>query len=145
MNLTTKFSAIFNLFLIPLLATTLLFAGCNKDKDKVSEIKGMDFGEKITNLSELTSISSIVKLPKNFEGKKVTVKGIIASVCPSSGCNLFLGDGADQIKVDLKENGFNVPPGQNAGHIAFVSGTVRVNGDQFKIVGTGVKILEKND
>jgi len=101
------------------------------------------YGASVLDSAELTSIRTILDDPSAHDGQQVTVKGIIAAVCPSSGCFLRLGEGASQIFVDLQESGFTVPPGKNLGHLAFVSGVVRSGKDEVKIAGTGVRIMEK--
>jgi hypothetical protein len=101
-----------------------------------------DYGS-IKDVSSLTSISKIVADPAAYDGKTVTVKGVIATVCPHSGCFLRLGEGTAQIYVDLEKSGFTVPPGKNVGHVAYVTGTVMAGGAEVKINGTGVRIVEK--
>jgi hypothetical protein len=101
-----------------------------------------DYGS-IAEVSGLTPIGKIVADPNAFDGQTVTVKGVIATVCPHSGCFLRLGEGTVQIYVDLEKSGFNVPPGKNVGHVAYVTGVVQAGGAEVKIIGTGVRILEK--
>ena len=116
-------------------AFVLLLGGCRT--------KGhTDYGS-ITDVSNLTPISKIAADPAAYDGKTVTVKGVIASVCPHTGCFLRLGEGTAQIHVDLEKSGFTVPPGKNAGHMAYVTGTVMAGGAEVKIVGSGVRIMEK--
>ena len=116
-------------------ASVLFLGGCNT--------KGhADYGS-ITGVSDLTPISDIVADPAAYDGQNVTVKGVIASVCPHTGCFLRLGEGTAQIHVDLEKSGFTVPPGKNAGHVAYVTGTVMAGGAEVKIVGSGVRIMEK--
>ena len=108
-----------------------------------AEKKFQKFGKGVADTEDLTPIAKIVESPADFDGKEVTVKGVIASVCPHSGCFLHLGAGTQQIKVDLLEHGFTIPPGENGGHVAYAAGTVRVSGDQVKIAASGLHIMEK--
>ena len=119
--------------------------GASIEKKRIKDVKlaGEDFGEGVKDAGNLTSITKIVQTPGDYDGKTVTIKGIIASVCPSAGCFFHLGEGSSQIMVDLKQNGFSIPPGKNIGHLAFATGSVSISGDQVKIIGKGVKILEK--
>jgi hypothetical protein len=121
---------------VALFLAALLSSGCDKQAGHT------DYGAGIDE-SNLTPIKSILDNPGDFQGKTVTVKGVIASVCPSSGCFLRLGAGSVQIMVDLEKSGFNVPPGQNVGHLAYATGVVTPGGNEVKIDGTGVRILEK--
>lgn len=117
-------------------AALLVFLGGCKTKGHA------DYGS-ITDVSNLTAIGKIVADPAAYDGKTVTIKGVIATVCPHSGCFLRLGAGTAQIYVDLEKSGFNVPPGKNVGHVAYVTGTVLAGGAEVKINGTGVRIMEK--
>jgi len=100
-----------------------------------------DYGEPIGSLSDLTPLEAITAAPQSFAGKTVTVKGVIASVCPTSGCFFHLGAGSTQLRVDLNEAGFTVPPGRGAGQIAFARGVVRASGNDVFIAGHAVRIL----
>ena len=102
-----------------------------------------DYGAGIANPDDLTPIPSITKAIADYDGKTVTVRGVVASVCPSAGCFLFLGEGSAQIKVDMHPGGFNVPPGKGAGQLAWATGEVMAAGDDAVIVATGVRIQEK--
>ena len=118
-------------------ALMLAVAGC-------SEAGGghTDYGAGVKDTSNLVAISAIVADPATFDGQTVTVKGVIASVCPSSGCFMRLGAGTSQIHVDFVESGFTLPPDKNGGKVAFAQGTVHA-GDDPQIAASGVRILEK--
>lgn len=117
-------------------------AGSKAGKPGV-EKKYEKFGDGVPDRASLTSIGKIVQSPADFDGKKVTVKGVIASVCPHSGCFLHLGEGTHLIKVDLLEHEFTIPPGENVGHVAFATGTVRASDEQVKLAASGLQIQEK--
>ncbi len=102
-----------------------------------------DYGAGIANPDDLTPIPSITKAPADFDGKTVTVRGMVASVCTSAGCFLYLGEGTAQIKVDMHPNGFNVPPGKGAGQLAWATGEVIGTGKDPVIIATGVRLQEK--
>lgn len=102
-----------------------------------------EFGGGVPDTSRVTPIPKIVEAPALHDGRQVTVKGIIASVCPSSGCFLYLGEGSSQIKVDLKKEGFTIPPGQNIGHVAYATGAIRAVREEATLSATGLRILEK--
>ncbi len=123
----------------------MALGGCKKDdpKKQTPIMRYTDYGAGIKDTVNLTSIANIVRNPGEFDNKNVTVKGIIASVCPSAGCFFSLGEGASNIDIDLKQNGFNIPPGKNIGHIAFAHGKVSVSGESVMIIGKSVRIVEK--
>ena len=100
------------------------------------------FGGGVHDVTKLTPVGEIVARPADFDGKEVVIKGMIASVCPSSGCFFHLAAGSASIKVDLKSSGFTLPPGKNIGRVAYAQGIVR-NGALAELVGHGVLILGK--
>jgi hypothetical protein len=127
---------------VVIMAVLITAAGCDK-RSGVGAADYQDYGAGIQSTTALTSIRAILEDPFKYDGKPVTVKGIIASVCPSSGCFLRLGEGTSQIYVDLKKGGFTIPRGKNVGHLAYVSGVANARSDEIKIDATGVRILEK--
>ncbi len=132
------------------LALLLSVAGCKGDEGG-KKAKGAaapaseDYGEGVADPDDLTPIPSITKAPAEYDGKIVTVRGVIASVCPSAGCFLFLGEGAAQIKIDMHPNGFNVPPGKGGGQVAWATGKVLAGKDTAVIIATGVRVQEKKE
>jgi len=126
-----------------------LAAGCGERGGKegpaeAAEAAGKDYGAGVEPVDDPTPIPSIVKKPADFDGETVVVRGVIASVCPSAGCFLHLGEGAAQIKVDMNPKGFHVEPGRGAGQVAWAAGEVVVAGGEAVIIATGVRIMEKN-
>jgi len=119
-----------------IVAALLLAAGCSESGGAYQE-----YGAGVAGPTQLTAIAAIVTDPAVFDGQTVTVKGVIASVCPSSGCFMRLGAGTSQIMVDFKDAGFTLPPGKGGGQVAWAQGTVRA-GDEPMIAATGVRIME---
>lgn len=79
-----------------------------------------------------------VMLEPSYQGKLVTVEGIILTQCVSNGCWLFVHDGTGQIYVDMAPAGFKVPPRQ--GKKAKVTGEARVSKDGVYIVAHGIEV-----
>ena len=119
-----------------LLAAASLLAGCTEGGGYT------DHGAGVATTTDLAAIGDILESPQTYAGQTVTVKGVIASVCPSAGCFLRLGAGTEQILVDLQKSGFNIPPGQGAGQVAFATGTVGTSAAETWIEATGVRILD---
>jgi hypothetical protein len=112
-------------------------------KGAVAGASFQEYGKSIAAVEVLTPIPTIAQSPADFDGKEVVVRGVIASVCPSAGCFMTLGEGAAQLFVDMNPNGFHVPPGKNGGSVAYAAGTIQVSGNEPTLVATGVRILEK--
>ncbi len=125
-----------SLLSVGLLVVALGLAGCDRGEDYT------DYGQGVAQTSELTPIEKIAADPASYEGRQVTVAGLVASVCPTSGCFLHVGAGAANIRVDLAPHNFSIPPGRNAGSKVFVHGEVRVAGDTPEIVADGLRIMD---
>jgi len=131
-----------------LLVLPLVVAGgCDEEpagKAPAAAASYQEYGDGVPEGAELVPIPTLVKDPGPWDGKSVTVKGIVVSVCPTAGCFLFLGEGSSQIEVDLMEKGFTIPPGGRwAGHVAFATGVVQVSGGQVKLAGHGLLMVER--
>ena len=128
---------------VGLLGMILYSQGCKENTMNISTGEYVEYGNGIEDISSLTPVHEILEKSSSFIDKTVTVKGIIASVCPASGCFLRLGQGSKQIYVDLKKSGFHLPPGKNVGRIAYVTGLVQLKGDEVIMLGRGVRIMKR--
>ena len=131
------------------LAAGLLLAagGCRKESTAPTQPAAPrydEYGSGVVDGATVVPIPAIAREPAKWDGQTVTVKGIVVSVCPASGCFLFLGEGSDQLEVDLKEKGFTIPPGDRwAGHVCLATGVVRASAGGVKRAGHGLRMLEK--
>jgi hypothetical protein len=129
-------SRVFTILLAVMLSVVPMLTGCDRGGGYT------DYGQGVADTTDLTPIEKIAADPASFAGQQVTIQGIVASVCPTSGCFLNVGAGAASLRVDLAPNDFTIPPGRNAGHKVFVHGEVRVQGDQAEIVADGLRIMD---
>lgn len=85
---------------------------------------GNKYGKEIS-LKEKTKISTILKNPKDFVGKKVLVEGNVVGVCEKRGCWIELASDKpfQKIKVKVKD-GEIVFPLEEKGKSALVEGQV---------------------
>ena len=82
------------------------------------------YGKEI-ELKDVTKISTILKNPAEFEGKKVLVEGTILNVCPNRGCWLELSSDVENEKIIVKVNdGEIIFPLEAKGKSALVEGNV---------------------
>ena len=99
---------------------------------------GKEYGQEISN-RQVTAIKDILADPKGYDGKTVTIEGVISSECPS-GCWLYVKvtDGNAEIYVDIAPGGFAIP--QETGHRVLVEGKVVLKQTGPMIMGKGVEI-----
>jgi hypothetical protein len=97
------------------------------------------FGEEIVNRDKLTAVDDILADPKAYEGKTVTIDGMINMECPS-GCFFYLAVAGTNaaILVDLKPAGLAIP--QKVGRRVLVEGTVAIKDNLPVLFGKGVEI-----
>ncbi len=120
------FKRFFSLFVVMFIFVNIVFAATEK------------FGAEITN-RKVTSIEDILSNPKSFEGKIVTIEGVIDSECPS-GCFFYvrIKDKNATINVNIAPAGFVIP--QKTGSKVLVEGKVVLKGVNPIVLGTGVEI-----
>lgn len=94
------------------------------------------YGTEISNLT-ITPITEIFGNIQGYEGKVVTVKGVIAVECPT-GCWFNIKEGGAMLRVDLKPAGIAIP--QKVGQKVVVEGAISVENGSPVLYGTGVKI-----
>jgi uncharacterized protein YdeI (BOF family) len=85
--------------------------------------------------SAVVKIGEILKQPKQYAGKPVTVQGKIVNEC-GSGCWFTLKDDTGTIYIDLAPNNMVIP--QKRGSNAKVSAVVEIDGKDVFLVGSKV-------
>jgi uncharacterized protein YdeI (BOF family) len=85
--------------------------------------------------SAMVKIGDILKQPKQYAGKPVTVQGKIVNEC-GSGCWFTLKDDTGTIYIDLAPNNMVIP--QKRGSNAKVSAVVEIDGKDVFLVGSKV-------
>ena len=110
------------------LPVALFLAGCQKPAG--------DFGAAL-GTGEIIPIADIVGNPAAYEGQVVKVQGEITQECPT-GCWFYLKENAASVMINLHPLNFAIP--QAVGQTAIVEGTVKREGVQVEIVGTGVTL-----
>jgi uncharacterized protein YdeI (BOF family) len=85
--------------------------------------------------STVVRIGDILKQPKQYEGKPVTVQGKIVNEC-GSGCWFTLKDDTGTIYIDLAPNNMVIP--QKRGSTAKVNAVVEIDGKDVFLVGSKV-------
>ncbi len=120
----------YNILLITLVAgIAFTLCGCGK---KNSE----QYGQKISNRNT-TEIKEVLKDPKKFSGKHITIKGKIVREC-MSGCWFDVEGKGGSIYVDIKPSGLAIP--QKVGNEVIVEGKVILRDGQLILIGKGVEI-----
>ena len=71
-------------------------------------LSAQKFGKNISK-SNIQSVEKIVKNEANFQGKEVTVHGVVEKICVKKGCWLNLGKGDKTVRVTFKNYGIFVP------------------------------------
>jgi hypothetical protein len=71
----------------------------------------------------VTPVSDFFKDPASFTGKTVRLSGPVVDVCQKAGCWMVLADGANTMRVTVKEHGFAVAK-DGAGALCEAEGTV---------------------
>lgn len=117
-----------NKLIIPTIVFSLFLWGCQSPKG--------DFGEPFTQAEE-TPIKDLLKNPADFDGKTVKVSGEITEICPSGGWFYLKNEGA-LVFVNLHPRNFAIP--QAVGSTAIAEGSVKKEGINIEIVGTGVRL-----
>ena len=85
-----------------------------------------DYGKPLT-LKVTTSISSILKDPKAFEGKRVQVEGTIVEVCEERGCWIRIASDNEFQSIRFKvEDGVITFPLEAKGKLALAEGVVKI-------------------
>jgi hypothetical protein len=85
-----------------------------------------DFGKPLT-LKVTTPISSILKDPKAFEGKRVQVQGLIVEVCQERGCWIKIASDKPFESIRFKvEDGVITFPAEARGKAVLAEGVVAV-------------------
>lgn len=105
----------------------LSIAGCSAEQ----------FGEGVSKEAPVVKVKDVM-LDSSFQGKVVTLEGIITTQCASNGCWFFLHDGSGQVFIDLATKGFSIPPKQ--GKKAKVTGVVSEWQSGIRIIAHGVEI-----
>jgi hypothetical protein len=75
-----------------------------------------------------------------MKGRPVAVEGRLSRVCRHVGCWFYLTDGRGEIYVDLEAGRRFVVPTDSAGRTARVTGVVRVDGGDARIVASSVEL-----
>lgn len=84
-----------------------------------------EFGKKV-NKSQLTPISELLADAKKFDGKEVTIKGMVTNVCSYRGCWMeFASDKAYQTLRLKVRDGDMVFPLSAKGKVAYATGTLK--------------------
>jgi len=112
-----------------MLSLILTLSSCGKKKPE-------QYGQQISN-HNTAQVSAILKEPKAFSGKTVTIEGKIVREC-MTGCWLDVEGKGGTIHVDLKPSGFAIP--QKVGKEVIVEGNVSLRDGQLTLIGKGVEI-----
>jgi len=99
---------------------------------------GAKYGQPISKRT-VTAITDILTNPKAYDGKLVTIEGIIATESPTGYWFIAKDKKSNApIYVDIATSGFVIP--QHAGRTVLVEGTVVVKGSALMIQGRGVEV-----
>lgn len=99
-------------------------------------VKNQRYGQTITEQTT-TTVADLRSNPAQFAGKAVRVAGKITNECPTGGW-FFLEDKTGTVYVNLHPTNVAIP--QAVGRQAVAQGTVRVEGTQLEVIGTGVEL-----
>lgn len=116
-------------FVVLMLSLILTLSSCGKKKPE-------QYGQQISN-HNTAQVGAILKEPKTFSGKTVTIEGKIIRECPT-GCWFDIKNQAAVIHVDIKPSGFAIP--QKVGKEVIVEGNVSLRDGQLTLIGKGVEI-----
>src|SRR6266567_5438285 len=67
-------------------------------------------------------VADLMKRPKEFLHKTVTIEGTVRQQCTTMGCYFFFLTGKDMLRVELKDIAMNAP--RRNGHLARVEGQI---------------------
>ena len=115
----------------PLILLAAVLTGCSTAPVRLGEV--------VPNASE-TTVSAIVSQPRSVRGKPVAVEGRLSRVCRHVGCWFYLADGGAEVYVDLDAGRRFVVPTGSAGRTGRVTGVVRVDGGEARIVASSVEL-----
>lgn len=90
--------------------------------------------------AEITSIGQIVKSPKDYLGKVVTVEGEMTKECPASGCWWYVKDGTGEIRADSSGASFALPLNKEGKHIRTTGKIVKNDNGDLEIGATGAEL-----
>lgn len=107
-------------------ASVFVLYGCSAEK----------YGEAVGG-AEAVKIKDVM-LDPSYQGKLVTIEGVIITQCMSNGCWFFLNDGTGQMFINMAPGGFAIPP--RTGKKARVTGVVQMGQDGAQIVARGVEV-----
>ena len=74
---------------------------------EVSAITWTHFGTEPT-LTDSVKLRDFLDAPAGHVGKQILVEGNVVDVCQKAGCWMILSDGANQIRVVMKDHSFSV-------------------------------------
>ena len=73
--------------------------------------------------TDIVAARQLLDDPEAYDGKTVTVEGRVADVCQKAGCWMVIADGADHMRVRMKDHDFSVAK-DGTGSTARVHGQV---------------------
>ena len=114
---------------VSVLTSILVLSGCGRKSPK-------QYGQQIAGRAP-TQIDGILKEPASFDGKTVTIEGVIAAEC-MTGCWFDVAGEGGKIHVDVKPSGFAIP--QKVGKKVIVEGQVSLRDGHPTLIGKGVEI-----
>ena len=109
-----------------LLITLFIISGCTKvdSEDNLLNKKNPvgEYGE-LKKESQLSTFQELFKMPQNFIGKEVSLKGMITEVCPMRGCWINVKDEVNDFQIRVKvTDGKIVFPLSGVGNRVLVEG-----------------------
>ena len=109
-----------------LLFVLFVISGCTKVESEQNSLnKKNPFGSygALKEESKVITFQELFKLPQNFIGKDVSLKGMITEVCPLRGCWINVKDEVSDLKIRVKvTDGEIVFPLSGVGNKVFVEG-----------------------
>lgn len=88
--------------------------------------------------SNIIKVGELLKNPKTYADKDVTVNGVIANIC--CGTDFVFKDGFDNIQVFITEQA-PMPPMSKQNQNAIIMGTVKIKGGYVTLVAKEIKFL----
>ena len=88
--------------------------------------------------SNIIKVGELLKDPKTYTDKDVTVKGVVANICCAT--DFVFKDGFDNIQVFITEQ-CPMPPTSKQDQNAIITGTVKIRGGYPTIVAKEIKFL----
>jgi hypothetical protein len=109
-----------------LLITLFIISGCTKvdSEDNLLNKKNPvgEYGE-LKKESQLSTFQELFKMPQDFIGKEVSLKGMITEVCPMRGCWINVKDEVNDFQIRVKvTDGKIVFPLSGVGNRVLVEG-----------------------